>query len=562
MSDRFGFFVEAFYELDLIPIFPTARTLTVVPFSAMPMNLFFALGSGHRFTLVVVVPSRKVMNGTTVVSLTKYVYDYDGADQTQSMTNRSDITMYDQSYNPFTQPEDICETDYDPPAPPVTTCQPSTNLRRGNLTSVTVYANAQAQTGEKTDTFNYDIAGNVVNATVNCCRLKTWTYTTGLKYAYPTSEAKGDQGQLTTSATYDFNTGLMKSATDENNQTTSVTYDAATLRETRVDRPDGGYTTMEYNDTLVANPDSSHLNSFVKTTTALDSGRTVSGWTYFDGRGATTRTFGALTSQGHIGVTDVEYDEMGRVKRTSNPYYASGASAAINPSGKWTTVTYDKLGRATTITLPDNTTIQSTYNGTTTTVTDQALRQRRQLVDALGRVVRVDEPDANGNLDSGGVPIQPTYYEYDALDNLTKVTQTSGSITQERLFKYDSLSRLTHERQVEAVATLNDAGVKQTSGGSWTGVYVYDNTTGLLTDGYDARGVKTKFTYDGLNRVSTVIFENETNNQTPSVTYTDDTANSGYFNNGRLTKVETASTASAPSTSQIYDYNLMGRVAK
>jgi YD repeat-containing protein len=184
------------------------------------------------------------------------------------------------------------------------------------------------------------------------------------------------------------------------------------------------------------------------------------------------------------------------------------------------------------------------------------------LVDALGRVIRVDEPDANGNLDSGGVPVQPTNYEYDALDNLTKVAQTSGSTTQERLFVYDSLSRLIRERQVEAVATLNDAGVKQTSGGSWTGVYVYDNTTGLLKEGYDARGVKTKFTYDGLNRVKTVVFENETNNQTPTVTYTYDQANTGYFNNGRLTKVETAATTTAPTTSQIYDYDLMGRVSK
>jgi YD repeat-containing protein len=54
----------------------------------------------------------------------------------------------------------------------------------------------------------------------------------------------------------------MKTATDENNQTTSVTYDANNLRQTRVDRPDGGYTTYEYNDTLVQNPDSSHLVSF------------------------------------------------------------------------------------------------------------------------------------------------------------------------------------------------------------------------------------------------------------------------------------------------------------
>jgi RHS repeat-associated protein len=287
----------------------------------------------------------------------------------------------------------------------------------------------------------------------------------------------------------------------------------------------------------------------------------VSSWTYFDGRGATVRTFGALTSQGHVGVTDIDYDEMGRVKRTSNPYYASGATAPINPSGKWTTVTYDKLGRAIEIELPDLTKIQSSYNGTTTTVTDQAGRQRRQLVDALGRVVRVDEPDASGNLGDVNSPVQPTLYEYNALGNITKVTQTQGSTTQERLFKYDSLSRLTHERQPEMNATLNDAGVKVGSGGLWTNVYVYD-TNGLRTDAYDARGVQTHFTYDGLKRVKTVTFTGETNYQTANVTYTYDEERTGYFNKGGLTKVETVATSYAPSTTQVYDYDKMNRLSK
>ena len=85
-------------------------------------------------------------------------------------------------------------------------------------------------------------------------------------------------------------------------------------------------------------------------------------------------------------------------------------------------------------------------------------------------------------------PYQPTYYEYDGNDNLTKVTQTDTSVTpnvtQERLFKYDSLSRLTHERQVEASPTLDNDGVKGTpSVTKWTGVYKY-NTDNLLIEGF------------------------------------------------------------------------------
>ncbi|MBK7704822.1 MAG: RHS repeat protein [Acidobacteria bacterium] len=136
------------------------------------------------------------------------------------------------------------------------------------------------------------------------------------------------------------------------------------------------------------------------------------------------------------------------------------------------------------------------------------------LYDAIGRAVRVDEPNASGALGSVSSPNQPTYYEYDVNDNLTKVTQSDGTVTQERLFKYDSLSRLTHERQVEANATLNDAGTKVTSGGLWTKVLTY-NEDGLLTDAYDANGVHTAMQYDGLNRLSKVSYTGESGYQTP-----------------------------------------------
>jgi hypothetical protein len=82
---------------------------------------------------------------------------------------------------------------------------------------------------------------------------------------------------------------------------------------------------------------------------------------------------------------------MGRPFRTSNPYYTlNGTADAVNPSAKWTKRTFDKLGRVTLLTLPDNNTVQVDYEGDT--VTDQAGKQRRQITDALGRVERVDEP--------------------------------------------------------------------------------------------------------------------------------------------------------------------------
>ncbi len=151
---------------------------------------------------------------------------------------------------------------------------------------------------------------------------------------------------------------------------------------------------------------------------------------------------------------------------------------------------------------------------------------------------------------------------YDGLDNLVRVLQSDGSTQQERKFKYDSLSRLTHERMVEANPTLDAAGVKGVSDpAKWTKVYKY-NTDGLITEGTDARGVKTNFTYDGLNRIQSVTYSDGT----PSITYTYDQARSGYYNNGGLTRVETADGGSlrpdTPATATEFDYDQMGRAVK
>src|SRR5204862_5441127 len=105
--------------------------------------------------------------------------------------------------------------------------------------------------------------------------------------------------------------------------------------------------------------------------------------------------FGNYTSTNGYVTQDVEYDAMGRAYRASNPYYASSLSATVNPDGFWTTSTFDHLGRVTEVTMPrgdDNntytTSVTTDFDGVFTTVTDQAGKQRRQKVDALGRVIR------------------------------------------------------------------------------------------------------------------------------------------------------------------------------
>jgi RHS repeat-associated protein len=450
-------------------------------------------------------------------------------------------------------------------------------IYRGNLTSVKTYANAAAgeSGGTILNTMEYDIAGNIVLETVNCCRQKSFAYDSAYNYAYPLSVTRGlPPLQLTASAVYDYNTGAVVSAKDENEQITTYEYDAVTLLNTRVNRPDGGSTSVAYHDGLSQDGTAEERHSYITTTTKLDSGREVTSLQYFDGRGATVRTFGAETTSGREGTVDVEYDVMGRAYRTSNPYYATnGAATPINPSGIWTTREFDQLGRVTTIRTPSGETTGSfcetvfNYYGTQITATDAAGYKRRQTMDALGRLVRLDEPNNAGSLDGDGGPVQPTAYEYDALDNLIHVTQAGpNGITQNRYFKFDSMSRMTHARQVEQDAPYVTSD-SVANNNQWSSYFEYD-AQGKVEYTYDARGIRTHFLYDGLNRLQEVSYSKQSGGQwvaegTPTTTFTYDADHpgfSGYLNKGRLTQVKTAATDTIPQTIQDYDYDQMGRV--
>ncbi len=84
----------------------------------------------------------------------------------------------------------------------------------------------------------------------------------------------------------------------------------------------------------------------------------------------------------------------------------------------------------------------------------------------------------------------------------------------------------------------------------------------LLTQGVDARGVKTSFVYDGLNRVSAVNYLDESGYVTPNVTYTYDEVRGDWKNKGRLTTVQTAANFAQQTleTKQMYDYDVVGQV--
>jgi RHS repeat-associated protein len=421
---------------------------------------------------------------------------------------------------------------------------PGTTVR-GDVTTVNTYPDTS-----NTDTYvshhtSYDTAGNTVSADVDCCQQKAFTYSSSYYYAYPTSVVRGGSGTtLTSSASYDFNTGLVATTTDENSQTASNTYNGDSLRLSETDSPDGGVTSYTYSDALAADANGNY-HFYVETSTKLDTpggtARYVNSFRYLDGRGAVARTFDGYTSGDGYATKDIEYDIKGRAYRASNPYYSSGYSASINPDGFWTTNTFDNLGRVTQVTMPagDNSTsatthVDTSFDGVYTTVTDQAGKVRRQKVDPLGRLIRLDEPTSSG-LGSTTSSNQATSYDYDVLNNLVHINQGS----QDRYFKYDSLSRLIRERQVEqdtnSSYNLSDS---LTGNSSWTRKIEYDSS-GLVTDAYDARGVHAQFSYDGLNRVT-------------QISYSDSTPTAHYYYDSQTLPTGAPSTSSPDSYSRGY----------
>jgi RHS repeat-associated protein len=180
----------------------------------------------------------------------------------------------------------------------------------------------------------------------------------------------------------------------------------------------------------------------------------------------------------------------------SNPYRATASVAATSEATMgWTRSKTDNTGRLVEVQtfggagLPSpwgsnattTGTVVSSYDANFTTITEETGKLRRNMVDGLGRLLRVDEPNGSNSLGPTTAPVQATSYSYNALDNLTIVTQG----TQARTFVYDSFNRLT-------------SGTNPENG---TVSYKYDNNSNLLVN-TDARGVSIHFEYDFLNRVT------------------------------------------------------------
>jgi RHS repeat-associated protein len=356
-----------------------------------------------------------------------------------------------------------------------------------------------------------------------------------------TSGINGSSAAFTTTATFNLTTGLPLTTTDANGLETRIEYDPVTLRPKNTktfyqNAQVGSQSETIYND--VPN------NYWVKSRTQIDANNWAESITYFDGLGRAYKSE-EVDAQGNI-FTEKEFDAQGRVKRVTNPFRATEAKI-------WTTNVYDEAGRVKEVVTADNAKVTTAYGvavtggqiGTIVTVTDQAGKQRRSVTNALGQLIRVDEPNDVGSLGTIDNPAQPTNYAYDTLSNLTTVSQG----VQTRTFQYDSLARLKQANNPES-GIIN---------------YNYDNN-GNLTKKTDARNIRTIYDYDALNRIvkrcyrtngTTTTCVNNTDTPEPNtldVSYTYDNLPNAK---GRLIKVDNGF-----SKTEYTEFDTLGRVKK
>jgi RHS repeat-associated protein len=407
----------------------------------------------------------------------------------------------------------------------------------------------------------YDQYGNPLTVTDAKGVISTFTYdaVNGFEGLYPTkTETASNYSSLkrTATATYDFYTGLAMSATDVDNNLTSATeYDALgrpKIIKAAVGTANEIWTQYFYDDVLRRTIVKSDLET-------VGDGKKV-GIQHYDqlGRVYLSR---ALENSATEDATNIDQGIKVQTRYltgnpysyqlSSNPYRAATSTAAVNePSMGWTRSKLENTGKhseAETFSgaaLPapwgsngsSTGIVQTDTDAERTLVTDQVGKQRMSKTNALGQLtdvweIKTAEAGQTEAITFGALSLNgyKTSYQYDTLNNLTKVIQGTQP---NRNFTYSSLSRLLSASNPES---------------GMIG-YVYDDG-GNLTNKTDARGVQTTYGYDALNRV---ISRSYNDNLTPTVAYTYDNLPNAK---GKLTKV-----SSSVSTTEYTAFDIVGRV--
>ena len=426
---------------------------------------------------------------------------------------------------------------------------------RGNLTKLIKLCKPSCTPSYPATAYAYDETGQLISMTDACgnatCSDMTGTsHTTTYSYAdnYDSPPSASTNAYVTkitnalgqiTRFKYAYSDGQLLQSVDENSQPTNYVYNDSLRRLTETDYPDGGKTTVSYND---APPSPSVTTSRLVNTSPLY----VTTVSTMDGLGHTVQT--ALTTDPDGATyTYMTYDGSGRPYQAFNPTRCSPPTTNCGEATwGYITNTFDALGRTTQITKQDGQIVTSSYNGNCTTTTDEAGKARKSCSDALGRLTQVFEDPANLNYE--------TDYAYDGLDNLIDVYQkggtTSSSNWHTRTFNYDSLSRLQSATNPE----------------SGTASYTYDangNLASKTSPAPNQTGTATitlTYCYDAINRLTAEAYTTQScPMSSPVATYLYDQSS---YNGLTITNgIGRRTGMTDRAGSEAWSYDAMGRIA-
>ena len=345
-----------------------------------------------------------------------YQYTYDEHDANHPLTDYPDIVGHDPSYG-------------------------AAQVVRGNVTTLGKYANDLLTNGTEIYTlFSYDVAGNVTSVVDQNGHRTQFSYGDDhSSYAHATTQinAKGQQ----TTAVYDWSAGKASRTTDSNGVSTTYAYVDALERLTEMDQAVGAigvetHTRWEYPNATTVIQKSDQGSSASPGSPLSPGDGTLQSESIYDGLGRLWQSIQLGDVLGAI-TTTTTYDALGRVRTVSNPVRTGSTT---DPAGT-TTQEYDGLNRPSRTTYQDGSAAVTMYSGNTATVQDPAGITRQLTYDGLGRLTTVVENPNQLN----GTPSYTTSYAYDPIDDLIQVTQGA----QVRTFVYSTLGWLDKSIQPE-----------------------------------------------------------------------------------------------------------------
>ena len=323
--------------------------------------------------------------------------------------------------------------------------------------------------------YTYDAYGNKVATTTSSpatgitaivARINSTTYDANGQFPVSSTNALGQSE----TKVIDPKFGNVTSLTGPNGLTTQWQYDDFG-RKIREIRADGTQTKWDYlycNGVNGGTTPCPSLAAYVVQVTPLAAdGVTASGpWskTYFDNLQRTIRKETIGFDGSSIIAQDTEYDSLGRVSRSSLPYYSA-------QTPQWTTVIYDNLNRALITTAPDGSQTLMGYNGLTNSVTNASNQTKTTIKNSQGKLTQAIDAQNNS-----------ITYRYDAVGNLIGTTDPKGNTT---TLAYDV--RGSKIRMVDPDM------------GTWT--YDYD-VIGEVVRQTDAKNQVSTMTYDKLSRMT------------------------------------------------------------